>query len=87
MGETSKTLHEIQEWVKQQNASEFTGNKYNPMNHNCNNFSDAFLKFLNGKQVPSEILNQAGDLLDKVGSLVNNIFGINTPKTNVFTPE
>lgn len=56
MGETTKTIQEIRSWVDGQNVSEFTGAKYNPMAHNCNHFSNAFLQFLNGSAVPSEIL-------------------------------
>lgn len=62
MGETTKTPAEIQAFLDAQRG-EFSTERYNVITHNCNHFSNAFLTFLVGQQVPDRIVNQGMEFL------------------------
>lgn len=77
MGETARSPQEIQTWIQEKGASEFSGSTYNPMKHNCNHFSNAFLQYLNGSNVPDEVLKQPEELMStQLGKLVGGLFGL-----------
>ncbi|CAF4419345.1 unnamed protein product, partial [Rotaria magnacalcarata] len=46
LGQTKKTLAEIQTWVSQKSSTNFRGHQYDLLDWNCNNFSDEFTKYL-----------------------------------------
>lgn len=45
-------------------AHKYTPEKYNVIEHNCNNFTDEACEFLVGKGIPKKVVDQAKDLLN-----------------------
>lgn len=62
MGTTPKSEMEIREFVRRVRSS-YTPESYNLFRHNCNNFSDDFVKFLTGHGIPQRILDIPGLVL------------------------
>ncbi|CAF1064755.1 unnamed protein product [Rotaria sp. Silwood1] len=59
LGQTKKTLAEIQSWIVEKSCSNFRGHQYDLLDWNCNNFSDEFTKYLlnsTSSLIPEEIL-------------------------------
>jgi len=66
LGETSKTSTDLEAYINAELVSEFNEEKYQFLNHNCNNYSDAVSKFLlDGKGIPSNIVNMAQEALSE----------------------
>ncbi|CAF0900803.1 unnamed protein product [Rotaria sordida] len=59
LGQTKKTVSEIQSWIVEKSCSSFRGHQYDLLDWNCNNFSDEFAKYLlnsTNSLIPEEIL-------------------------------
>lgn len=59
LGQTRKTLAEVQKWILEKSSNNFRGHRYDLLDWNCNNFSDEFTKFLldsTTSLIPEEIL-------------------------------
>ncbi|CAF0958555.1 unnamed protein product [Rotaria sordida] len=59
LGQTKKTVSEIQSWIVEKSCSSFRGHQYDLLDWNCNNFSDEFTKYLlnsTNSLIPEEIL-------------------------------
>lgn len=65
LGETSKTAEELEAYINATLASEHNEANYSLLHHNCNHYADDVAKFLlDGKGIPSEIVDIAKEALD-----------------------
>eukprot|EP00397_Hematodinium_sp_SG-2012_P028008 GEMP01029463.1.p1 GENE.GEMP01029463.1~~GEMP01029463.1.p1 ORF type:complete len:162 (+),score=34.54 GEMP01029463.1:90-575(+) len=62
LGESTKTEVELREWLREQ-RSEWTEEKYDFLDRNCNHFANAICQFLGVREIPSRIVNVAGESL------------------------
>jgi len=63
LGETQITEDIFKDYLQNQSRDRFKGDKYNLLEHNCNNFSDETAKFLVGKGIPQHILDLPREVL------------------------
>eukprot|EP00441_Pelagodinium_beii_P043407 CAMPEP_0197626870 /NCGR_PEP_ID=MMETSP1338-20131121/5650_1 /TAXON_ID=43686 ORGANISM="Pelagodinium beii, Strain RCC1491" /NCGR_SAMPLE_ID=MMETSP1338 /ASSEMBLY_ACC=CAM_ASM_000754 /LENGTH=426 /DNA_ID=CAMNT_0043197453 /DNA_START=53 /DNA_END=1333 /DNA_ORIENTATION=- len=64
LGETAKSMEELEKYINDVLALEHNEQNYNLLNHNCNHYADAVAKFLlNGKGLPESIVNIAQEAL------------------------
>lgn len=64
MGSTSLSLSKFKAYLHKLGKDEFTGDKYDLFNHNCNTFTNMVSKHLTGKQIPQYILDLPGLVLN-----------------------
>lgn len=57
LGETQITEGVFQEYLATQSRDRFRGDRYNLLQHNCNNFSHEVAQFLVGKGIPQHIID------------------------------
>merc|ERR1712047_13059 len=57
MGETQIDAGMFMEYLQAQGRDQFRGDRYDLLNHNCNNFSHETCQFLTGKGIPQHILD------------------------------
>jgi len=57
MGETQIDAGMFMEYLQAQGRDRFRGDRYDLLNHNCNNFSHETCQFLTGKGIPQHILD------------------------------
>ncbi|CAF0844096.1 unnamed protein product [Didymodactylos carnosus] len=58
LGDTNKTIAEVETWIVEQGAGRFQGIRYHLLDWNCNNFSNELCKYLlAGKGIPEDILD------------------------------
>lgn len=62
LGDTPKTQAQLEEFLRA-NAYRFTGDTYDLLRHNCNNFSDDVATFLVGHGIPRAILDLPNEAL------------------------
>mmetsp|Transcript_84921 Transcript_84921/g.150393 ORF Transcript_84921/g.150393 Transcript_84921/m.150393 type:complete len:481 (-) Transcript_84921:10-1452(-) len=64
LGETGKTVEELEAHIQASLAQEHTAERYNLCTHNCNHYADDIVKFLlDGNRLPSRIVNVADEAL------------------------
>uniref|UniRef100_A0A0A9Y875 PPPDE peptidase domain-containing protein 2 n=3 Tax=Lygus hesperus TaxID=30085 RepID=A0A0A9Y875_LYGHE len=73
LGTTHVPIDIFEEYLNGLHETEFRGEEYHLLNHNCNNFSDAVSNFLIGSGIPSHIVSLPADIL-------------NTPYGQLFRP-
>jgi len=65
LGETSKTSEELEAYINATLAAEHNEANYSLLHHNCNHYANDVAKFLlDGKGIPSEIVDIAKEALD-----------------------
>ncbi|XP_073976920.1 uncharacterized protein isoform X2 [Rhodnius prolixus] len=64
LGVTYIPFQVFEEYVNGLAESEFRGDAYHLLNHNCNNFSDTLSNFLVGTGIPSHILNLPDEIIN-----------------------
>ena len=53
LGYTKLNQTEVERHILQLNSTDYTGDKYNLITHNCNHFADTFVTILTGSGIPS----------------------------------
>jgi len=63
LGETQIALSTFTDYLREHSQGRFKGDRYDLLNHNCNNFSNEAGQFLTGKGIPQYILDLPGEIM------------------------
>jgi hypothetical protein len=81
MGVTEMSAEDFMELLNESKEN-FTANKYNIFDNNCNHFSNFCSELLVGKNIPNDILNQANEFKNTpIGNLLAG-FNVNPGNNN-----
>jgi len=76
LGKTEIDPCTFNEWIRAMASSEYRGDTYAILTHNCNNFSEDASQFLVQKSIPSEILEMPKKVLGTpLGKIIEQQFG------------
>jgi len=83
LGETEITENLFQDYLRTQSQDRFLGDRYNLLQHNCNNFSHETAQFLVGKGIPQHILDLPNEIMSTpLGQMLAPMIQQMTPSGN-----